>query len=327
MIGKELVISLDKKIEERMGKAKEERDKDRNWNHASEAGWVDECLRFLVARRLCPEKEETDSIERQRRMEDGKAQEIVMRQELLAAGHQIAKAERMENADHELTGEVDDLLIRNGDHYPLDYKSASTHMFRRIARCDHWKELLESKFYWVRHYPAQVSLYDVLYKHPCGILLFKDKDRNVKHGLDVPMDSTYTDHILAGLGEVNRYVAKKAFPPAEYKDICQHCGFCYSLCFEENQIPRSEVKVIEDPETELKLQRMDITEEHYKEYKKLIEEVKDTYKGENVIIGDHRISSISYEATAYSVPKDIKAQYKYQQARVRMTIKNLKRSL
>lgn len=325
MIG--IVETLDKKTEERMKKIEESRREGKILNHASDAGWVDDCLRYLVAKRLHPEKEEAKSLEQQRRLEEGKAQEVIMRNELLYAGYQIAEAKPMTWPDYELTGEVDDILIKNGDHFPLDYKSASTHMFRRIARCNTAMELLESKFYWVRHYPAQLNIYDVLYKYPCGILLFKDKDRNVKHEIEAPMHSQYTDHVLAGLDQVNNHVAKKTMPPAEYKDICQHCGFCWTLCFEGNQVHKPEVRVVEDPETELKLKRRDELEESAKEFKKLDEEIKGTYKGENLIIGDFRIYSSPYDATAYSVPKDIKEQYKYQQERVRMTIKNLARSL
>jgi len=322
-----IVETLDKKTEERMNKAQRERQEGPILNHASEAGWVDDCLRFLVAKRLYPEKEEAKTIEQQRRLEEGKAQEIVMRQELLGAGFELAEARPMTWPDYQLTGEVDDILIKNGDHFPLDYKSASTHMFRRIAKCNQATELLDSNFYWVRHYPAQLNIYDILYKMPCGILLFKDKDRNVKHEIEVPMNSQYTDHILAGLDQVNNHVAKKTLPPAEYKDICANCGFCWNLCFAENEVHKPEVKVVEDPETELKLKRRDELDATAKEFKNLDEEIKAAYKGENIIIGDFRIYSKPFEATAYSVPKDIKEQYKYQQERVRMTIKNLARSL
>lgn len=323
-----IVEILDKKTEERMNKIQESRREGKILNHASEAGWVDDCLKYLVAKRLYPEKEEAKGIEQQRRLEDGKAQEIIMRQELLAAGFEIMEAKPMAWPDYELTGEVDDILVKNGDHFPLDYKSASTHMFRRIARCSQANELLESKFYWLRHYPAQLNIYDVLYKMPRGLLLFKDKDRNVKHEIQVPMDAKYTDHILAGLDQVNNFVAKKTLPPSEYKDICQNCGFCWTLCFSENeQVHRPEVKIIEDPETELKLHRREELEEASKEFKKLDEEIKGMYKGENLIIGDFRIYSTPFDATAYSVPKDIKEQYKFKQNRVRMTIKNLAKSL
>jgi len=334
MIGKEIVESLDKKTEERMEEEQKKRRTGEILNHASEAGWVDDCLRFLVAKRLYPDREELPALEMQRRYEEGKAQEVVMRHELLAAGHKVAEARPMIWPDYELTGEVDDLLVRDTDLFPLDYKSASTHMFYRIAKCSQPSELLNSKHYWVRHYVAQLNLYDKLYEYPCGLLLFKDKDRNVKHGIDVPMDSQYTNHILKGLEEVNNHVAKKTLPPAEHKDICAHCGFCWTLCFDESKIHRPEVKVVEDPEWELKLNRMSEVEKVGKEYNKLLKEAKDTWRGENVIIGDHRIYSTPYEVDGHDLPPEVQAEieklkekHKVKQERIRMAFKNLARSL
>lgn len=322
-IEKTILETLDTNLEKISAKRDEERPDKKKWNSASSAGWVLDCKRRLVLLRLCPEKEEPKTIEDLRRLEEGNRQEVLMREEMIQSGFNLVRAERMENKALQLTGEVEDLLNVNGDTFPLDFKSCSTYMFQKIQKSKSALELSEAKECWVRHYPAQMLLYNLLYSHECGLLFFKDKDRGAKHVVPVPVDKTYTSQITEGLEEVNQYVKEGKAPKAQYIDDCRWCGFCSTVCFPGDAKPAKDVVKISDAELELKLKRREELKPLSKEYDTLDKDVKDQLRGSNCVVGEFQISSTEYEATIFKVPREVKEEYKDTMTRVRMTIKNL----
>lgn len=326
-IEKTILETLDTNLEKISANRDAKRPDKKKWNSASSAGWVQDCIRRLVLLRLCPEKEEPKTIEDLRRLEEGNRQEVLMREEMIQSGFNLKRADRMENKDLQLTGEVEDLLSVNGDTFPLDFKSCSTYMFKKIRKCNSALELANANEVWVRHYPSQMLLYDYMYGHDCGLLFFKDKDRGEKHIVPVPVDKTYTQEIIYGLEQVNEYVAKGKAPKAKYIDDCRWCGFCNTVCFPGDEKPTKDVVKISDAELELKLKRREELKSLSKEYDALDKDVKDQLRGSNCIVGEFQVSSTDYEATIFKVPKEVKEEYKDTMTRVRMTIRDLGGSL
>jgi len=320
-IEKTILETLDDNLEKTY--AERQKQIDNRLNKASQAGWVLDCKRRLILLRLCPEKAEPMDMDAKRRLEEGIRQEKLMREEMVQAGFELRPAKRMIDEKLQLTGEVEDMLNVNGDTYPLDFKSASTYMFKQISKANSALELANSDFIWVRHYPVQMLMYDDLYQHECGLLFFKDKDRGYKHIVPVPVDKTFTKQVFSGLEEVNEYVEKRRAPKPVYVDACKWCEFCSTVCFKEGQPAKESLPRLTDAELELKLMRKEEIKAIAKEHDSLDKEIKEQLRGFNGFVGDFQITSKEYEASIFNVPDDIKQQYKESQKRTRMTIKFL----
>lgn len=324
-IGKELIKAVDKATESRIKR------RESQYTHASEAGWANECLRYLCLKRLVPDQEALHDIERQRRFDEGKAQEKIMRAELIEAGIKIVETTKKLNwAKYMLQGELDDIILQNGNKYPLDYKTASSHMFSQIKRCNNAEDLLGSKFNWIRHYPTQLQLYimlaqrEGLTKSDTGVLYFKDKDSASKYSIDIPLNTSYINYIFKALEKVNEFVLQNKAPSPEHVEDCKHCGF-FNRCFPGSDFARESITVIPDAEMEIKLKRREKLEPASREYKKLDKEIKDCFRGQDCMVGDYRIWSTEYEVTGYDVPVEIKNEYKTKLMRERVNIRNLAR--
>jgi hypothetical protein len=79
-------------------------------NRAHNAGWVDDCKRFLVLIRTQPEKLELHGLETQRIFDEGKRQETIIAQQIEEAGFKLKKPERFVWEELELEGEIEYLI-------------------------------------------------------------------------------------------------------------------------------------------------------------------------------------------------------------------------
>jgi len=325
MIGEKIVQRLEEATEGRIRRVIS--DPFERLNRAHNAGWVDDCIRHLCLQRICPENEKTHDIDKQRIYDEGHRQEELMRQEVQDCGFEIKKVTPIVSEEYELRMEADDLIRVNGDYHPVDYKSCSDYMFRQIEKVEDWHDLRESKHIWIRHYPAQIQLYDYHYSqaYGCsdtGILFFKGKDKGKKHAIDVPYDLGYVEHILTRLQAVNEWIKKGEAPVAEYAEACKGCGF-FDFCFPGNDFLKEKVERISDEEADLKFQRYFEIEKFYREGEKLKKELTAQFRGQNVIVGDAQVVSSEYDVSTYNVPQDIKDQYKDKVTRIRTSLKNL----
>ncbi len=324
-IGKEIIRAVDKATESRINR------RITGLNHASQAGWVNECLRYLCLKRLVPDEEALHDIERQRRFDEGKAQEKIMRAELIEAGVKIVKTTKKLNWEkYKLAGELDDIVLQNGNKFPIDYKTCSSYMFSQVKRCNNAEDLLKSKFHWIRHYPTQLQIYIMLAKREgliesdTGILYFKDKESASKYSIDIPLNVSYTNYVLKALEKVNNFVLQNKVPIPDHVEDCKHCDF-FNYCFPGSDFARESIAVIPDAEMEIKLKRREKLESASREYKKLDREIKDCFKGQDVMCGDFRVWTTSYDVTGYDVPTEIKEEYKTKLTRERVNIRNLAR--
>jgi len=312
--------------------AVKEKDVWQDWNRASNIGWADDCLRYLVLERTCPENATESTIEKQRIFDEGKKQEWLMRKDMLTAGLKLIPVSDEPLIDNELRikGTVDDLLkISKDDIRPIDYKSSSSHMFTHISQFATADDLRGSQYHWVKHYPAQLYIYLHLYGYEMGMLFFKNKDSGEIYPLDVPRDDIYLDHLKDGIREVNIFVEKGKVPKPVYKDVCSKCKY-KEYCFPDAPAEEEEgagVERIEDPELEMMMARRDELNSYSKEYKELDKDIKEKLRGRTVVIGDWMYKTSSYPRAGYEIPEDIKREFKYTFQATRVTIKHLKKAL
>lgn len=324
----DIVKKLDEKTEKNIKRL------DRTHNHAHDAGWVDDCKRHLVLLRTQPEKLELHGLEMQRIYDEGKRQETIIAQELEEAGFVLRKPERFVWEELELEGEIEYLISEdNTNWFPIDFKTCSPHMYNEISRYKEGGELLSSKHLWIRHYPAQNYLYTIRYKFDKGIIFFKEKNKARKHQIDCPLEMKYIDRILDGLDEVNKHVAKDTLPGPVRVDACSRCGFMTTVCFPDGDEAGKNVRVYDDAELEVKLQKRQALidagiKEKAKELEALDKEVKGEFKneafvGKDLLIGDFLLKVGPYERSTHDIPEDVKKKYERSMTVFRINIKNL----
>lgn len=323
----DIVKTLDEKTEKNIKRLEHTR------NRAHNAGWVDDCIRHLVLLRTQPEKLELHGLEMQRIYEEGKRQEVIINQELEEAGFELKTPEPFVWEELELQGEIEKLIKINGDWFPIDYKTCSPHIFNEISRCREGSELLNSRHLWIRHYPAQNYLYTIRYKFDTGILLFKEKNKARKHQIDCPLEMKYVDRIIDGLEEVNKHVANDTIPDPVRVDACSRCGFMTTVCFPDSTEAGEKIRVYDDTELEIKLQKRQALidagiKDKAKELETLDKEIKgefrtEAFDGKELLIGDFAIKVGSYERTTLDLPQEVKVKYQRSMTVFRIGIKNL----
>lgn len=316
-------ILLNRKIKKY--KARQE-GRDTKLNHASSVGWVEDCKRHLVLCRLKPELRAPTDEDSILRFEEGHTQEKIMRQDFIDANVPIEEAGPMILKELELEGQADDLIPVNGNKAWVDYKTCSSPMFSHVEKRQKASELLGSKHIWIRHYYPQGIVYNRLYGSEWGMLHFKDKDRGREKSLIVPADPDYLDRIATGLLEINEMVRKGEIPDPVYTDACKYCDF-FSSCFEDTDMTRENIQRINDADVEAALLERDQLYPMAKKFDKLDKEIKDQFRGQNIVIGDFLLKSTEYEAKVFKVPDEIKKQYESLHTRIRMNIKNLAKPL
>jgi len=324
----DIVKTLDEKTEKNIKRL------ERTRNHAHDAGWVDDCKRHLVLLRTQPDKLELHGLEMQRIFDEGKRQEVIIAQELEEAGFKLKKPERFIWEELELEGEIEYLISEDDKNwFPIDFKTCSPNIYNEILRCKEGGELLSSRHLWIRHYPAQNYLYTVRYKFDTGIIFFKEKNKARKHQINCPLEMKYVDRILDGLDEVNTHVKKDTLPDPVRVDACSRCGFMTTVCFPDSTEAGKNIRVYDDAELEIKLQkRQELIDagikDKAKELDTLDKEIKGEFKndefvGKELLIGDFTIKVGSYERSTVDLPEDVKKKYERSMTVFRIGIKNL----
>jgi len=327
MIGQEIV----KRVYEAEDKKEEEeqalRPRSTNFTHASELGWIDDCPRHLCLKRLCPEKAKGLNAETKRRFREGKKQEDLIRKDLTLAGYQLTRRGLLTWPDLQLAGEIDDEITVNGNTGPIDYKTASSAMFRHISQAQCQADLLKSPHIWIRHYPSQIQAYLLMLRKTLGFLYFKDKESAALHAIDIEFDPSYASSLLDGLRYVNECVAKDDPPKAEKKDACDNCGFA-DFDFPERQkgAMSGKIEIVTDEDWLLRLTEYQLlidtgAAKVAKEFKSLEDEIKDEFRGRKAYVGDHLIESRGYFVPYYDVPEQEKLKYQKQREQFRTSIK------
>jgi len=294
-----------------------------NW--ASETGKP--CERYLVLIRTQIDKLPPHDIGLQRIFDEGPVHERALIRELEEAGFEVVEQQRPYDwKKFQLSGRIDG-KIRNEDGklIPLEIKSCSPGVFAGI-KDKAPEELLGSKYPWVRGYPAQVLLYCMMEGAESGIILFKNKSTGEKcqKTFILMKNLEYVETILQKLERVNAHIAADTIPEVEVQvsNECQRCGFSKTVCFPGVSFGPG-YEILTDEEWVAKLNRIAELEPASKEREELLEEVKESFKGRNAVVGDWKIESKEYERSSFSVPDEIRQQFKETSKFWRMTIEPL----
>jgi hypothetical protein len=284
-------------------------------NRASEAGHP--CERFLVLARTKNELRSLHDIGLQRIFDEGNLHEESMLREMDSAGFRIVEQQRpYEMHKVELAGRIDGKLTVRGHLdlqdflIPFEIKSCSPHIFPAIKDMA-TRDMIKSKYPWIRKYPAQILLYMLMEGSEFGIMVFKNKGTGEKSYKIFQLDGAmleYTESVLKKLESVNAHIKAGTEPPAAFIDDCKGCPFCKTACF-PGQDYGPGIDILQDPDLEAKLSRRAELESASKEFESLDKEIKEGFRGRTAVIGDWMIESKGYEMTSYEIPKEIKVQY------------------
>jgi len=286
-------------------------------NRASEAAHP--CELFLILSRTKNELRQMYDVAVQRIFEEGNVQEEAVLRTLRDAGLKITEQQRaFEWKKFELSGHIDGLLSVNGQKIPLEIKSASPNSFYAI-RAAGPMDLINSKYYWQRRYPAQILLYMLMGNFESGILLFKNKVSGELKQIDFHLNDetlAYCEEILKKLERVNAAVKEilagaEVPKPSHFIDECKKCPFRDTWCF-PNRDYGPGYELVDNAELEQKLNRWAELQPVAKEYNQLDQEIKEIAKGKNLVVGNFLIESKELIRKSYAIPDEIRKQYETQ---------------
>jgi hypothetical protein len=271
-------------------------------NRASEAGHP--CVRFLVLSRIATKQKALHDVGLQRIFDEGNVHEAAVMRELEDAGIKVIEQQRSyEWRKFQLSGRIDAKIAVNGSFVPLEIKSCSPNIFPAIREMAP-NQMVNSKYPWVRKYPAQLLTYMLMEGSETGIMLFKNKTSGEKCQKLFILDSemmAYAETILKKLELVNEWVAKNDAPPAERIPDCEGCGFAKTSCFVGQDYGPGFELMMDAAEVEAKLERREALAQAAKEYDELDEEIKAQFKGRSAIVGGWKIESRPSERKEYIV--------------------------
>lgn len=281
-----------------------------NSNWASKLGHP--CLRHLVHWRLDWDKlpPSTDVV-RQFIFNGGKVIERYIAKDYLEkAGYEIVENNKSVAWREKQIGANLDFTIRKRpavNDIPVEVKGLQHYDWQKINCVE---DFLESKKIWNRGYPAQLTIYMIQKSTEYGLFLLISKQTFEPKTIWVHLDYTYAESLVKKAEEINKHVASNTYPDridyAPY--VCDKCDFQF-LCMPDTE--RKGAEFIDSDEWTDKLKRYVELDPLTKEYESINEEIKDTFKEKDVIIGsDFRVTGGFRNSAKYDIPKDIKDKYK-----------------
>jgi len=284
----------------------------RNANRASDTGH--ECERYLVAARIRGEKRVLHDVGLQRIFDEGNVHEKAVLQDLVYAGLEVVELQRpFEWKKFKLTGHIDGKIRdEEGPLIPLEIKSCSPNSFRALQKMDQ-HDLLNSRYPWIKRYPAQMGLYMLMDNKERGIMLFKEKVTGELLQIDFVLDDQFLEYletVLKKLERVNEYCEKDELPPVVPVSDCDRCGFCTTLCFPDRDFGPGFKIMLPDPEIERLLSRREQLQEAAKEYEYIDKDLKSMFSGQNAIVSGWKIVSKEQSRTYYpDLPETVKKEF------------------
>lgn len=299
----------------------ERKDIDRDVNHSSEAGWALTCMRHFINLRIRPEKMDEKSIESLRIFHEGHVQEQAVVKDLQGARLDVISLlpedrKTFYSKDLDMVSELDTMIKIDGVQYPLELKSADPNVFRVLRRAEVARDLLESNFWWVRNYPAQLWIQTLMAQADRGAWLFKDKSRGTPHIIETSPDegSVYLRELFDAVHLANEFIAEKQAPDPQPIDACHYCAF-RADCFEETPVSADDgnVHIIDDPEVMalfMKWHELQPFASKAAELERASKELRDMFpRGMNIRCGDFGLDWSSYPKKSYDIPDAEKKKY------------------
>lgn len=266
-------------------------------NRASTLGHP--CERYLVYERTRWQEKSLHSLSTQLLFDEGRVHEKAVIRDLEDAGFMIIEQQKAFSwKKFQITGLIDGKIILDGKAIPFEVKSMSHHNFISIKSIDDMKK---SKYFWIRQYPAQMNLYLLLDEKEYGIMILKDRETGDLKQIDVCLDYEFTESLLKKAERINQHVANQSLPDRISDDkICERCPYMH-ICLPEIT---HEATIIDDPDLEIMLERMQALKVYLEEYNALEQEIKQKFDGfvGKRIIGNFIIEGKYIDRKGYEVP-------------------------
>ena len=284
----------------------------RTANRASDAGH--ECERHLVAARIRSEKWTIHDIGLQRIFDEGKIQEDAVLHDISEANLEVMEHQRpFLWKKFQITGHIDGKIKdEDGNLVPLEIKSCSPNSFMALQKMNQ-HDLLNSRYPWIKRYPAQMGLYMLMDNMDRGIMVFKNKVTGELLQIDFVLDDQFLEYletVLKKLERVNKYCEKDELPLVIPISDCDRCGFCTTLCFPDRDFGPGFKIMLPDPEIDRLLSRREQLQEAAKEYEHIDKDLKSMFSGQNAIVSGWKIVSKEQSRTFYpNLPETVKKEF------------------
>ena len=264
-------------------------------NRASSLGYfvpeLDGCLRRGVYTRTNWQEAELHDARTQLVFDEGNNQEAIVLRDLAEAGIQIIEQQTMyEWKMYQISGHLDGKYVEDGIAYPVEIKSMSPMIFDIIHT---WEDLKKKP--WTRAYQAQLTLYMLMQGIDKGILIAKNKSTGNLKQITCDLDYELGEACLRTAEAINKHITDKTLPDrTEDRQTCKKCPF-KMLCLPDLQFGE-ELKIVDDPLYEKRLERYFELEEQSKECKAIYEIIRDEAKAQagdrelNILVGKYRLT-------------------------------------
>lgn len=268
-----------------------------NANRASQLGHP--CIRFLVFERTRWQEKVLHGPGLQAIYDLGNDIEERVIKDLKAAGIDIIEQQRAYAwPKFQITGHSDFKVILEGKAYPCEVKSMSPYIFSSINTVEDMKR---HRRYYVRAYPGQLVLYLLLDEKEQGFFLLKNKVTGAMKEIPVDLDYELAESLLKKAEQINRHVAEGSVPdPIEWDDdCCSECGYIH-ICLPDRS--GKEIQVLDRPELEIMLARLEEIKPLVDEYNELDRDVKEAIKGQdNLLLGNWLVKGKWIEKKEFTV--------------------------
>jgi len=315
------MINIIEKISEHLQKER------KSWapacNYASSAGHP--CARKLVYDRLNWREKLLPEPTKLLIFREGNLHEEAVLRLLSDVGLQIVETQRpFEWEQLQVRGRIDGRLKENGRLIPVEIKSSNSYDFEALNTQE---DLLNSSKWWVRGYLGQFQLYLLMANEPDGIMLIKDKQSGRIKQINIVLDYEYAEKIAKKLELVNDCVENKTYPERIIdRSVCQYCDFRH-ICLPDEE--SEQIEITDNEEILELLEERERLKDAAKDYEKVDKKLKDAYfknmkDGTYLVDGKFQVKISPYSRTIYSVPAEIKEQYKESMEYNRIIITKLK---
>lgn len=283
-----------------------------NW--ASEIGHP--CARHLTYCRTHWRERKALEIDALYRVEAGSDEERKVKHKLEVAGYEVTMAQQHFTwPEYRISGRIDGKVLApvfgKKRPVPIEVKMINPMFWDKTKTID---DIRSSRNWWLRKYISQLNLYLFMDGSEGGFLILCCPGKRPRI-LPMLPDYDLADADLAKAKLVNKHVQAATLPePMPYDgSVCEMCDFAH-LCPQLKSLGSSWIEVREDetPMLEFYLELKEAKRKFEEVHSKLVGDSRKPgrYFGKNAIVGGIEISSAARKMTKYSVPDEIKAQYK-----------------
>lgn len=194
----------------------------------------------------------------------------------------------------------EDLRIKDekGDLIPAEVKGLSPQEWEKINSV---QDMLNSKKYYVRGYPAQLFTYMYHFEKERGLFILVNKLTGEIKPIDVPLDYEYGEQCLAKAERIYKALELNEAPPScDDISVCEHCNLQH-IC---GQVKRVPADIETDDELENLINKKQELAVYKKEYEDVDKEIKSRIgEREKVITGTYLIERKAFVKKAFTVPE------------------------